>query len=241
MTTYTWIKLYIELLDDPKVGMMPDWMFRRFIQFLLYAREYNQDGLLGPVSDLAWRLRSSEDDMLKALRPMSEIGIVAETPDGWLVVNFEKRQAPISSAERIKEFRKRQSNDDVTKSYKECNEHVTDDVTKSYKECNEHVTNGNIDSISISISSSDSISDSIFNAHFRCFNSEREKQRWSMLFEAIGKDRAEEIATWAEKKEIHMVNRGGLMDSLETAAKKWIVPSTKLNKAELRLERLKTA
>jgi hypothetical protein len=41
------------------------------------------------------------------------------------------------------------------------------------------------------------------------------------LVEAIGSARAEEIATWAERKEIHMTNRGGLLDSLETAAKKW--------------------
>ena len=91
MTARIWIKLYIEILDDPKIGMFPDWMKWRFIQLLLVASEYNQNGLLGPVSGLAWRLRSSEDDMLKSLRTMSITGIVAETPDGWLVVNFAKR------------------------------------------------------------------------------------------------------------------------------------------------------
>ena len=123
MTTYTWIKLYIEILDDPKIGLMPDWLFRRFMQFLLVAREYNHDGLLGPVSKLAWRLRSSEDDMLDALRTMSEIGIVAKTPDGWLVVNFKKRQN-CKSYDRVMRYRERYSNG-------ACNGDVTADVSSS--------------------------------------------------------------------------------------------------------------
>ena len=123
MTTYTWIKLYIEILDDPKIGLMPDWLFRRFMQFLLVAREYNHDGLLGPVSELAWRLRSSEDDMLDVLRTMSEIGIVAETPDGWLVVNFSKRQYS-ESYDRVKRFRERYRNG-------ACNGDVAADISSS--------------------------------------------------------------------------------------------------------------
>ena len=61
----------------------------------------------------------------------------------------------------------------------------------------------------------------IFVDHFGGFNGKRERERWGILEDAIGLARAEEIAAWAERKEIHMTNRGGLMDSLETAAKKW--------------------
>ena len=60
-----------------------------------------------------------------------------------------------------------------------------------------------------------------FIDHFGSFNGKNEKQRWQTLVECIGLERAQEIAAWAERKEIHMMNRGGLMDSLETAAKKW--------------------
>lgn len=112
--SYAWMKLYVELLDDPKVGLMPDWVFRRFIQFLLCATERNQAGLLGPVSELAWRLRSSEEDVLSALRTMSEIGIVRETGDGWLVMKFAKRQASLTSTERSQKSRQRPRNEDAT-------------------------------------------------------------------------------------------------------------------------------
>jgi len=61
-----------------------------------------------------------------------------------------------------------------------------------------------------------------FNAHFGSFFSKRERERWQTLYEAIGFARLSEIAAWAEKREIHLTNRGALLDSLETAAKKWI-------------------
>jgi hypothetical protein len=75
-------------------------------------------------------------------------------------------------------------------------------------------------------------------AHFRAFNGKREVQRWETLVEVIGFARAQEIAAWAERKEIHLVNRGGLLDSLETAARKWTAaPSGKTSF----LEQLKVA
>ncbi len=216
MTAYTWIKLYIEILDDPKVGLMPDWEFRRFIQFLLVARERNQGGLLGPVSELAWRLRSSEDDMLKSLRAMSEIGIVAETPDGWLVVNFAKRQAALTDAERSQQYRERHNT--VTKRDEEPSRSESDD------------------SISISSSFSDSLSSlkegkqektkdapalHIFTDVLGKLKGEAEVQRWLVIVDAVGKEQAQALVEWADKREIHLNNRAGLLNSLETAAKNW--------------------
>lgn len=53
------------------------------------------------------------------------------------------------------------------------------------------------------------------------FYGKREEARWMILYEAVGQDRAEELVQWAFKKEIHLTNRAGLLDSLETAAKNW--------------------
>ena len=213
MTTYTWIKLYIETLDDPKVGRMPDWLKWRMVQFFLVAREIDRDGLLGPVTQLAWRLRVMEDDLIGSLRTMSEIGIVAETPDGWLVVNFKKRQEALSSSDRSKQFRKRERCEN-------CNDV---DVASSISTSN---------SFSVSLEEDRGVgegetkappnaAEAEFSGHFGRFNGRRERQRWETLVECIGLERAEEIAAWAERKEIHLDHQGGLMDSLETAARKW--------------------
>jgi hypothetical protein len=52
-----WIKLYLEILNDSKMGKLPDWLWRRAIELFLLAGENGDDGLLRPVPDLAWRLR----------------------------------------------------------------------------------------------------------------------------------------------------------------------------------------
>jgi hypothetical protein len=56
MKTRFWIKLYLEILDDPKMGQLPDGLWRSAIELFLLAGENGNDGLLQPVTDLAWRL-----------------------------------------------------------------------------------------------------------------------------------------------------------------------------------------
>ncbi len=131
--SYYYIKLYIEMLDDYKLMTMPDWMKWRFIQFLLAAREYNHDGLLAPVAQLARRLRIEEDDLVSTLRTMSETGIVAETPDGWLVVNFAKRQARVEGVDRTQQWRERKRAGDniVTSCHKNSDEPLSQDSSSS--------------------------------------------------------------------------------------------------------------
>jgi len=51
-------------------------------------------------------LRSSKDDVLNALRTTSEIGMVAETPDGRLGMNFKERQEPMTPAKWVRGCRK---------------------------------------------------------------------------------------------------------------------------------------
>lgn len=116
MTSPYWAKLWIEILDDPKVANMPDWLFRRFIFFVLAAKEYDNDGLLQPVSDLAWRLRIGNDACTEALEALSKIGVTRETADGWELINFAKRQnREYSDTPDAIRQRKHREKEDVTK------------------------------------------------------------------------------------------------------------------------------
>jgi hypothetical protein len=67
----------------------------------------------------------------------------------------------------------------------------------------------------------------LFKGYFGKFLSVKEAKRWEVVYEIVGNDTAEELAAWAFRKEIHMMNRSGLIDSLETAAKKWHVKTEK--------------
>jgi len=93
------------MLDDPKIGTLPDWAYRRWIEFLLLAKEYDHDGLLQPVGDMAWRLRLPVETVSEALRALERVGVARESSDGWLIVNFAKRQAALPSKDRSEKFR----------------------------------------------------------------------------------------------------------------------------------------
>jgi hypothetical protein len=108
------------------------WLRWRFVELLLVAAESDQSGTLPPVTQLAWRLRVGEADLLKSLRSLREIGVVCQQGGRWKVTNFEKRQAALSGAERVQQHRGRQGREagmkDVTKSYRE---RVTDSSSLS--------------------------------------------------------------------------------------------------------------
>jgi len=106
MASKYWIKLYHEILQDPKMGRLPDHLWRRCIEFFLVAGEFEQDGYLPPIKDMAWELRATSEEVEQSLIALSECGIVALVDDRWLVVKFAERQAPVNSTERSKMSRK---------------------------------------------------------------------------------------------------------------------------------------
>ena len=94
MPSYYWLKLYYEILDDPKMGRLTDRLFKRTIQIFLMAGDFQHDGLLPPIEDIAWRLRPmSVDELETDLADLASVGILHKTERGWVVTNFEKRQA----------------------------------------------------------------------------------------------------------------------------------------------------
>jgi len=119
MTGHFWLKLYCEILDDLKVAHMTDHQFRRFIEFLLFAKELDKDGMLGSVQDICWRLRVSQEECETLLAEFAEMNITKNTPDGWVLVHFAKRQERSESAERVAKWRANHKNMPT----------VTDDVT----------------------------------------------------------------------------------------------------------------
>ena len=102
-----WMKLYMEILDDPKMATLPDRLWRRVIELFLLAGRFNKQGHLPDTRQLAWVLRTSPDDLDMDLRQIESIGVIQRTGEGWYVVNFQKRQAPSTEAERKRQQRER--------------------------------------------------------------------------------------------------------------------------------------
>ena len=126
MTDY-WIKLYIEILDDPKMATLPDRLWRRVIELFLCAGRVYHDGQLPDTNQLAWMIRVPMDELDLDLKQIATTGIIQQTKDGWLIPKFSQRQAAATNAERVKQHREREhkaqyysdtaSNEHVTLSY----------------------------------------------------------------------------------------------------------------------------
>ncbi len=110
MGSYYWIKLYNEILSDPKMGRLSDRLWRRTIECFLMAGEHDQDGLLPSVYDMAWKFRTDPEELQEELLQLENEKIVRfnMTHGYWEVINFSKRQAPVSGAERVARHRKRE-------------------------------------------------------------------------------------------------------------------------------------
>ncbi len=108
MASYYWIKLYHEILDDPKMGRLPDRLWRRTVEMFLLAGKQGGQGELPPISDMAWTLRISPDDLQADLDELEHLGIICQKENcPPLVVNFAKRQAPVTDAQRKRHERER--------------------------------------------------------------------------------------------------------------------------------------
>lgn len=119
MATKYWIKLFHEILDDPKMGRLPCNLWRRFVECCLLAGEIQEDGYLPDLGTMSWRLRVDERTLDQELRGLAETGVLSlrqYTPfeTRWYVVNFFKRQEPLAKSEYMRRLRETSPLPDVT-------------------------------------------------------------------------------------------------------------------------------
>jgi DnaD/phage-associated family protein len=105
--SYFWIKFYHEVLDDSKMAVLPDRLWRRFYELCLIAGEEHKEGNIPDAQRIAWRLRMETDDIILDLSQLESIGLVAKTQEGWIVCNFAKRQEATPVTERVNQHRDR--------------------------------------------------------------------------------------------------------------------------------------
>jgi hypothetical protein len=143
MASRYWIKLYHEILDDPKMGRLSDALYRRVIELFLIAGDYDKEGLLPSVSDIAWRLRIPEDILVSQFAELRDFGILSIDDQGcWFVTHFSDRQSADSISQRVRRHRvslhKKEyygygkRNENVTKRYTDVD--IDKEVDKEKKE-----------------------------------------------------------------------------------------------------------
>lgn len=137
-----WLRLYTEILNDPKVQRLPDSLFRAYINFLCIAKEYSDNGVLPPKKDIAFFLRCPENSVKKFCDGLKKVGLLDEENDSFIIHGWNNRQYDSDNDPTANMRKRRQRERDKTP-------YVTDDVTDvsrvTSRTCHENVTRTEIE------------------------------------------------------------------------------------------------
>jgi DnaD/phage-associated family protein len=147
MASKYWLKLYHEILDDRKVAKLSTHLRWRMVECFLLAGVENKDGRLPAIEDAAFLARTDEKQLIEDWADLIKAGILEfddDDPDYYVVKNFAKRQAPVSTNERVARFRERKRKKEyyVTEELRSGNEDVTNRYTDTDKIRKEPDQNG---------------------------------------------------------------------------------------------------
>jgi hypothetical protein len=112
-----WLRLYDDVLDDPKVQRLPPELFKHWINILCLANKGTPRGSLpSTLDDFAFRLRLSPGDALCVLTELQERGLIVGLGEaGWKPHNWDERQFKSDDVNaRVKAHRDRNVTRNVT-------------------------------------------------------------------------------------------------------------------------------
>ena len=102
-----WLRLYHDVLDDPKVQRLDPGVFRIWINLLCLASRSEPRGTLPEPGDIAFALRVDEATARAALDVLLERGLVEVTDGGLAIHNWDARQFRSDNvSERVRRHRK---------------------------------------------------------------------------------------------------------------------------------------
>lgn len=104
-----WFRMYSELLDDPKVQMLPAALFKVWVNLLCLTSK--NEGKLPDLTAVAFALRLDEEATREALEKLTERGLLDNAEDGTQPHNWNERQYKSDvSTERVKRHRQQLRN-----------------------------------------------------------------------------------------------------------------------------------
>jgi hypothetical protein len=106
-----WLRLYVDVLDDPKVQRLPPDAFKGWVNLLCLAKRC--DGALPALADIAFALRLSPAEASELIEILQQNGLLDKSETGMQPHNWNGRQYKSDvSNERVKRHRQRKRNVD---------------------------------------------------------------------------------------------------------------------------------
>lgn len=104
-----WWRAYNEAVNDPKLQLLSDSLFRSWFNLMCIAS--GNDGELPSVSSLAFTLRMKPEKVMGVLTQLSNSGLLDKTESGFTPHNWNGRQYKSDvSTDRVKRFRQAKRN-----------------------------------------------------------------------------------------------------------------------------------
>jgi len=106
-----WLKLYTDILDDPKYFKLSKEARLGMYELLLVAKKIEDGKLTGDlpsIEDIAFYTRRPVEEWQKIMPELVAVGVITDgaTPS---IVNYVKRQDAISNEERCKQYKKKRN------------------------------------------------------------------------------------------------------------------------------------
>lgn len=103
----TWFRFYNDVINDPKVQMLPKALRWSWVELLCLASKH--DGILPPVEQIAFSVRASVHDAQADLDALILVGLIDIRPDGKMTPhNWSNRQfVSDSSTDRVRKHREK--------------------------------------------------------------------------------------------------------------------------------------
>jgi len=111
-----WLKLYTEILDDPKYFRLSDNAKLGMIELMVVAKKANLDGRLPLMCDVSFFTRRSNEWWEIVYNELLEIKFLEFHGDCYVIRKFSERQKPVPATERSRQHR-------IVK--QSCNEYAT--------------------------------------------------------------------------------------------------------------------
>ena len=88
-----WLRLYNEIIDDPKIAKMSDHQYRCFTYLLCIANTQDERGIIPlDIAEISWRIRMSAEDVQDTMSKLIELNIITNINDSYIFINWSKRQ-----------------------------------------------------------------------------------------------------------------------------------------------------
>jgi hypothetical protein len=102
-----WVRVYADILDDPKIAQISAKSFKFFIFLLVFCAENGiDDKILDDQASICWRFRISEKVYNEAIAELQDKDIISFKNNQLIINNWSKRQYKSDcSTERVKRYR----------------------------------------------------------------------------------------------------------------------------------------